>query len=344
MEAKAQALRELKQRRVLMQQRVQERAVAAAAIRTMNYAAMASPWDAAADAHCPPERLSELIAAADAAVKADLRATGRLKLLRDSASAKSLGAVHMVNEATGESMLHAACWSGNAAAVQLLIDAGCDVNRFDSVQNKVTPLHEAARAGWSEIVTMLIAAGADIDAVDTSGDLPLHVACRAQQRWAMEALLLADAVRWSGVDADAPQTTSGSSPDDAAAAAAAASGGDAVASVVAEKEGDAVVDGVPVTAAAAAAPSPEPTKEVESPQVRDRRTKRAARRKAAAEEKRFAARVPTLIQANGKGHTAKELVTRWRSIRVVKKFTSAPYWNKVEADWATYAAGEGGWE
>ena len=161
----------------------------------------------------------------------------------------------------------------------------------------------------------------------------------------MEALLLADAVRWSGVDADAPQTTSGSSPDDAAAAAAAASDGDAVASVVAEKEGDAVVDGVPVTAAAAAAaPSPEPTKEVESPQVRDRRTKRAARRKAAAEEKRFAARVPTLIQANGKGHTAKELVTRWRSIRVVKKFTSAPYWNKVEADWATYAAGEGGWE
>ena len=320
------ALRQLGERRTVTAQRAAARAAAQAERRAMGFAAMASPFDAAGSALCPAARQSELLAAAEEAETAHLVATGRLKQLRDS-GAGAAGAHDMVNEATGEGLLHAAAWAGNAEQARLLIDMGCDVNRYDSVCNKCTPLHEAARAGWAEIASMLIAAGASIDAVDSSGDLPLHVAARADQRWAMEVLLDADARRWTGVDAGRPATAEvAAAPVAEVAAEGPATGAGSDARVGDDAGGAASTEASKVVEAAPAPARPDTSK----------KAKRAAARKAKREEATFTARLPTLTLPNGKGRTAKELATRWRTIRVVRKFVSAPYWQRLEAEWAQY--------
>ena len=294
---------------------------------------MASPFEAAGSALCPAARQSELLAAAEDAETAHLVATGRLKQLRDGGAAAA-GVHEMVNEATGEGLIHAAAWAGNAEQVRLLIDMGCDVNRYDSVCNKCTPLHEAARAGWADIVSMLIAAGASIDRADSSGDLPLHVAARADQRWAMEVLLDADARRWSGVDAGRPTTATA----EASAPAPAAAQGPAAEGPAAEGPATGAGGDAKVSDEIGGAASKE-SKVVEAAPARpntSKKAKRAAARKAKREEATFTARLPTLSLPNGKGHTSKELATCWRTIRVIRKFVSAPYWQLLEAEWAQY--------
>jgi ankyrin repeat protein len=51
--------------------------------------------------------------------------------------------------------LHYAASTGDAAAVQLLLDAGADTSIRTRIDNLETPADEAERAGFSEIVALL---------------------------------------------------------------------------------------------------------------------------------------------------------------------------------------------
>lgn len=61
------------------------------------------------------------------------------------------------------------------AALELLLEAGVDINRKDGVRGQ-TALHEAARWGWNDVVKYLVAHGADLDATDLKGMTPVDSA------------------------------------------------------------------------------------------------------------------------------------------------------------------------
>lgn len=82
--------------------------------------------------------------------------------------------------------LHAAAGSGNAEVVQMLLDAGAEVNARSQRNN--TALHVAAGRGHSEVVALLLAHGADVNAESRHGIRPLTHAGNADV-----ALLLVDA-------------------------------------------------------------------------------------------------------------------------------------------------------
>ncbi|MFO0014605.1 MAG: acyltransferase family protein [Planctomycetota bacterium] len=63
---------------------------------------------------------------------------------------------------------------GDAAAVRLLLDAGCDPNARSEDQN--TALHAAAFLGRRDIASLLVERGADVNAVSRSGETPLAAA------------------------------------------------------------------------------------------------------------------------------------------------------------------------
>jgi ankyrin repeat protein len=62
-------------------------------------------------------------------------------------------------EISGYAGLHAAAWSGDAAQIRALVDAGADPNAVDGAGR--TPLHVAAFASHDDTVRALVAAGAD---------------------------------------------------------------------------------------------------------------------------------------------------------------------------------------
>jgi len=68
----------------------------------------------------------------------------------------------------GDTCLHIASHRGNARAVELLINAGLDVNRQGDMG--YTPLHYARS---KEIVTLLLANGASADIVNEFGTSPV---------------------------------------------------------------------------------------------------------------------------------------------------------------------------
>ncbi|KAG8233136.1 hypothetical protein J437_LFUL010366 [Ladona fulva] len=75
---------------------------------------------------------------------------------------------------SGMTPLHWAADRGNAEAVQLLVDAGADVNFKDSEGQ--TALHYAVSCGHAEVVKILLKAGCSPDAVDNDGEKPLDLA------------------------------------------------------------------------------------------------------------------------------------------------------------------------
>ena len=97
--------------------------------------------------------------------------------------------VNHVDEATGETPLHAALCKANRPqydqVLTLLLAAGADPNRatkpnvetegfMRDVRTKgETPLHRAAAFGSEDAIQMLLDAGARIEARDVSGDTPL---------------------------------------------------------------------------------------------------------------------------------------------------------------------------
>jgi ankyrin repeat protein len=60
------------------------------------------------------------------------------------------------------------------ATVQLLLDAGGDINAKDP--RGLTALHEAARWGWNDVITYLVAHGADLAVKDVKGNTPVDAA------------------------------------------------------------------------------------------------------------------------------------------------------------------------
>ncbi|MDE2974521.1 MAG: ankyrin repeat domain-containing protein [Gemmatimonadota bacterium] len=80
----------------------------------------------------------------------------------------------------GATVLHvAAGWTNEAAVIDLLVEAGEDINARDA--NGRTPLHSAAATSRRpEVVAALIAAGADPNARDAAGNTPLHASSSSE--------------------------------------------------------------------------------------------------------------------------------------------------------------------
>ena len=72
-----------------------------------------------------------------------------------------------------ECALEHAVANDHAAAVQLLLDNGADLNAKYGTDRE-TVLHSAAYETHNEIVGILLAAGADVNATDESSETPLH--------------------------------------------------------------------------------------------------------------------------------------------------------------------------
>jgi uncharacterized protein len=71
----------------------------------------------------------------------------------------------------GRTPLHYAANEGRARDIELLIEAGSNLNATDD--NGCTPLHFAAQSGNIKVVALLLLNGADVNALDLNGNSPL---------------------------------------------------------------------------------------------------------------------------------------------------------------------------
>ncbi len=94
-------------------------------------------------------------------------------------------------DSAGNTPLHRAASKGQAAAVELLLAAGADVDALND--RGAAPLHQAAAAGDAATVAALLAAGADPSTADNDGATPLHVAAEQGQAELAEAIAVAGA-------------------------------------------------------------------------------------------------------------------------------------------------------
>jgi len=133
-----------------------------------------TPWECARQPTCSSERFIEC-----ASKETNLELAELLAMDEDALdSHPELETYTKLQNFNGESLLHVACWKGQAEMVEQLINMGSDVNLTDATLNHITPLHEAARGGHAQIAEILIQAGVDIYALDTKGENALHCACR----------------------------------------------------------------------------------------------------------------------------------------------------------------------
>ena len=70
--------------------------------------------------------------------------------------------------------LHRAVDEGHTDVVQILIDAGADINTMNIYGN--SPLHSASRSGELEVVKMLVRAGAEVNVTSDDGGTCLALA------------------------------------------------------------------------------------------------------------------------------------------------------------------------
>lgn len=103
----------------------------------------------------------------------DLVARGELDALR----ARLVDTPELVDTRNdlGKTPLHYAVTFDQFAMLEILVEAGADVNAADATG--MTPLHVAAALNRGELARWLIEAGAAIEATDAFGDTPLHTAC-----------------------------------------------------------------------------------------------------------------------------------------------------------------------
>ena len=89
--------------------------------------------------------------------------------------------------------LHAATWCGNTETIELLIEAGADVNRVstDAGDAGSTPLHFAASRNQLTSLNTLLAAGADPNVADANAQTPLHEVAWSSSVDVLKALLAA---------------------------------------------------------------------------------------------------------------------------------------------------------
>lgn len=83
-----------------------------------------------------------------------------------------------ISETEPDQPLHLAAWQGHAEILQLLLQAGADINaRGDS---EFTPLHYAAKEGKYPEAELLVESGADLNLKDNVGWTPLLRAARGR--------------------------------------------------------------------------------------------------------------------------------------------------------------------
>lgn len=76
----------------------------------------------------------------------------------------------------GWTALHLASFFGHAEAASRLLAAGADASLLASNDHGNTALHSAVAGGAAPVVAMLIAAGANVNALEVGGLTPLHLA------------------------------------------------------------------------------------------------------------------------------------------------------------------------
>jgi ankyrin repeat protein len=81
----------------------------------------------------------------------------------------------------------------NLEVVQMLLDAGVNVNTKANVYEQGTALHLAAERGQTEMVEAMIKAGANVNAKDRYNRTPLHNAVLQNRRGVIRALVDAGA-------------------------------------------------------------------------------------------------------------------------------------------------------
>ncbi|XP_048832270.1 cyclin-dependent kinase 4 inhibitor C [Brienomyrus brachyistius] len=67
---------------------------------------------------------------------------------------------------------------GVPGLAEMLLEAKADPNKRDPVKD-LTIAHDAARDGYLDTLRVLVKYGADVNAVDSDGNLPLHLAAQA---------------------------------------------------------------------------------------------------------------------------------------------------------------------
>lgn len=89
----------------------------------------------------------------------------------------------------GETALHIACENGHTEIVQLLLDAGANVNVINKSEGQ-TPLHLACLNNQTKVIKLLLNCGnCNINAKDNFGDTPLHLMIRNENSKIAELLL-----------------------------------------------------------------------------------------------------------------------------------------------------------
>jgi ankyrin repeat protein len=103
----------------------------------------------------------------------------------DLASAAALGEEDYIREnlknagkETRYYSLVAACQSGEAHIVSILLEGGVPPHGFDPFNHTFSPLHHAARRNQQEVARLLIKHGADVNCRDDFGNSPLYEAVR----------------------------------------------------------------------------------------------------------------------------------------------------------------------
>ena len=122
---------------------------------------------------------------------ADDKSSALRKMLKPGVFKKSGLPIDAV-DAKGKGLLSMASFNNAVKCMQVLVDAGADVNQCN--ENGYTPLHYAAGLFHPEAVRILLAAGADPTVRNKNGDMPLNLVldrelaeCRQMLKEAMRA-------------------------------------------------------------------------------------------------------------------------------------------------------------
>ncbi|GBG60914.1 hypothetical protein CBR_g16035 [Chara braunii] len=95
----------------------------------------------------------------------------------------------VVDSQRGQTALHAAAIAGDREMVEIILDAGVDVDIRDV--HFCTPLHDALSRGRKDVVGLLLERGADCNAKDDDGNTTLHIAA--------EMAVVQENLYWLGV-------------------------------------------------------------------------------------------------------------------------------------------------
>lgn len=117
--------------------------------------------------------LAVIVTESQAAEFHDLIRAGNLDQVRKSVARDSI-LTNMADE-IGHSPLHIAVIYGQLRIVNVLINAGAEVNAVDRLK-RLTPLHYAAFHNHPKIMLFLLSRRADHNMADSDGNLPLHFA------------------------------------------------------------------------------------------------------------------------------------------------------------------------